>query len=152
MKQPLPLENTSYTRQIISKNSLCCRVIMQTQLLSYVALFVTPQTVVHQAPLSIGFSQLEYWSGLPFPSQGIFLTQRANPCLLHWQADSLSLSHLGIPRGIIIAYKNNWNISSFNQSERSWQISCLNPSWFMLNNFSVRKSKSIHLNLGNCFS
>ena len=27
-------------------------------------------TVVHQAPLSIGFSRQEYWSGLPFPSPG----------------------------------------------------------------------------------
>ena len=28
----------------------------------------TPQTVAHQAPLSMGFSRQEYWSGLPFPS------------------------------------------------------------------------------------
>ena len=28
---------------------------------------------------------------------GIFLTQGSNPCLLHWQADSLSLSHQGSP-------------------------------------------------------
>ena len=28
--------------------------------------FVTPWTVAHQAPLSMGFSQQEYWSGLPF--------------------------------------------------------------------------------------
>ena len=28
----------------------------------------TPWTVAHQAPLSIGFSRQEYWSGLPFPS------------------------------------------------------------------------------------
>ena len=27
---------------------------------------------------------------------GISLTQGLNPCLLHWQADSLPLSHLGI--------------------------------------------------------
>ena len=27
--------------------------------------------------------------------QGIFLTQRLNPCLLHWQAHSLPLSHMG---------------------------------------------------------
>ena len=27
--------------------------------------------------------------------QGIFLTRGSNPCLLHWQADSLPLSHLG---------------------------------------------------------
>ena len=29
--------------------------------------FGTPWTVAHQAPLSIGFSWQEYWSGLPFP-------------------------------------------------------------------------------------
>ena len=27
-----------------------------------------PWTVIHQAPLSIGFPRQEYWSGLPFPS------------------------------------------------------------------------------------
>ena len=31
-----------------------------------VQLFVTPWTVVRQAPLSIEFSRQEYWSGLPF--------------------------------------------------------------------------------------
>ena len=29
---------------------------------------VTPWTVAHQAPLSVGFPRQEYWSGLPFPS------------------------------------------------------------------------------------
>src|SRR5574339_184352 len=29
--------------------------------------FVTPGTVTHQAPLSMGFSRQEYWSGLPCP-------------------------------------------------------------------------------------
>ena len=33
--------------------------------------------------------------GSHFLLQGIFLTQGANPCLLHWQADSLPLRHLG---------------------------------------------------------
>ena len=32
--------------------------------------FVTPWTVAHQAPLSMGFSQQDYWSGLPFPPSG----------------------------------------------------------------------------------
>ena len=36
--------------------------------LSRVWLFVTPWTVAYQAPLSLGFSKQEYWSGLPFPS------------------------------------------------------------------------------------
>ena len=30
-------------------------------------LLVTPWTVAHQAPLSMGFSRQEYWSGLPLP-------------------------------------------------------------------------------------
>ena len=38
--------------------------------LSHVRLFVAPWTVVYQAPLSMGFSRQEYWSGLPFPSPG----------------------------------------------------------------------------------
>ena len=32
--------------------------------------FVTPWTVAHQAPPSMGFSRQEYWSGFPFPSPG----------------------------------------------------------------------------------
>ena len=31
---------------------------------------MTTGTVAHQAPLSVGFSRQEYWSGLPFPSPG----------------------------------------------------------------------------------
>ena len=37
---------------------------------SHVQLFVTPWSVVSQAPLSKGFSWQEYWSGLPCPSPG----------------------------------------------------------------------------------
>ena len=40
------------------------------KLLSPVQLFVTPWTVVYQAPLSMGYLKQEYWSGLPFPSPG----------------------------------------------------------------------------------
>ena len=32
--------------------------------------FATPWTVVHQVPLSMGFSGQEYWSGVPFPTPG----------------------------------------------------------------------------------
>ena len=35
---------------------------------SRVRLCATPQTAAHQAPLSLGFSRQEQWSGLPFPS------------------------------------------------------------------------------------
>ena len=38
--------------------------------LSHVQLFVIPQTVACQAPLSMSFSRQEYWSGLPCPPPG----------------------------------------------------------------------------------
>ena len=37
---------------------------------SHVQLFATPWTVACQAPLSVGFSRQEYWSGLPYPPPG----------------------------------------------------------------------------------
>ena len=37
-------------------------------MLSRVRLSATPGTVAHQAPLSMGLSRQEHWSGLPFPS------------------------------------------------------------------------------------
>ena len=43
---------------------------MKVKSLSHVRLFATPWTVAYQAPLSVGFSRQEYWSGLPFPSPG----------------------------------------------------------------------------------
>ena len=42
----------------------------ENQSLSHVRLFVTPWTVVNQAPLSRGFPRQGYWSGLPFSSPG----------------------------------------------------------------------------------
>ena len=35
---------------------------------SHVLLCATPEMAAHQAPLSLGFSRQEHWSGLPFPS------------------------------------------------------------------------------------
>ena len=37
---------------------------------SHVGLFTTLRTVAHQAPLSLGLSRQEYWSGLPCPPSG----------------------------------------------------------------------------------
>ena len=72
---------------------------------SHVWLFMTLWTVAHQAPMSMEFSSQEHWSGLLCPPDLPDL--QFNPCrgsqfdhllhLLHWQADSLPLSHLGSP-------------------------------------------------------
>ena len=65
-------------------------------------------TVARQAPLSMGFSRQEYWSGLPcpppgeLPDSGIEPTSPAAPAL---QAVSLPLSHQGSPLKSIFIYK-----------------------------------------------
>ena len=41
---------------------------VKVKLLSRVRFLVTPWTAAHQAPLSMGFSRQEYWSGVPLPS------------------------------------------------------------------------------------
>ena len=57
--------------------------------------FAIPWTVAHQAPLSMGFSIQEYWSGLPFPPLGDLADpgiETGSPAL---QADSLPSEPLG---------------------------------------------------------
>ena len=67
---------------------------MHAYMLSHVLFFVTPWTIACQAPLSMGFSKQEYWSGLPFsspgdlPNAGIKPESPVSPAL---QADALPL-------------------------------------------------------------
>ena len=51
--------------------------------LSRVHSFAMPWTVARQAPLSVGFSRQEYWSGQPFPSPGDHPDPGIEPGLLH---------------------------------------------------------------------
>ena len=48
-------------------------------------------TVAHQAPLPMGFSRQEYWSGLPFPSPGDLPNLGIKPRSPALQANSLPL-------------------------------------------------------------
>ena len=41
---------------------------LKVKSLSRVGLLASPWTAAHQAPLSMGFSRWEYWSGVPLPS------------------------------------------------------------------------------------
>ena len=51
---------------------------------------MTPWTVAHQAPPSMGFSRQEYWSELPFPSPGDLLDLGIEPRCPALQADALT--------------------------------------------------------------
>ena len=75
---------------------------------SHVQLFATLWTVAHQAPLSMGFSSQEYWSGLPFPSPGDLPDSGIRPTSLRspelaggflttsttWEAETLILFYI----------------------------------------------------------
>ena len=61
--------------------------------LSHARLFVTAQTVAHQAPLSVGLSGKNTGVGCHFLPQVVVPAQGPNPH--HWQAGSFPRSHLG---------------------------------------------------------
>ena len=69
---------------------VCVCVCVCVKSLSRVRVFETPWTVVRQAPLSMGFSRQEYWSGLPFPSPGDLPNPGIEPGSPALQADALS--------------------------------------------------------------
>ena len=52
-------------------------------------ILATSRTVACQAPLSMGFSRQEYWSGLPLPSPGDLPDPGVEPKSPALQADSL---------------------------------------------------------------
>ena len=64
-------------------------------IVSPVPFFVTPWTVAHQAPRSMGFFKQEYWSGLSFPPPRDLSNLGIKPPPATWQVDSLPLSHQG---------------------------------------------------------
>ena len=68
------------------------------KLLSRVRLSVTPKTVAHQAPLSMGFSRREYWSGLPCPPPGDLPDSGIKLASLVSPAGSLPLAPAGKPK------------------------------------------------------
>ena len=135
---------------------------MVVKSLSRIPLFVTPWTVACQAPLSMGFSRQEYWSGLPFPwwmdcalskIQGIFPTQESNPAL---QADflptgvtreapllreaSLSRQALSFKRTNSIVGSCIMAGKSHNRKPRKWQA-----GWFASKPLGILQSISMEL-------
>ena len=82
-------------------------VIVILLLLSHLQLFVTPWTVAHQAPLSMGFSRQEYRSGLPCPPPGDPPDPGIDPRLqhlLHWQVGSLPLEPRGSLSDVLLSF------------------------------------------------
>ena len=81
---------------------------------SHVQLIMILWTVAQKSLLSLGFSRLEYWSGLHVLLQGIFLTQGLNMsilCLLYWQIGSLPLAPPRKPHNWYTHYEKQYENS-----------------------------------------
>ena len=59
---------TNSPAQLSNNSEVCITCLPACQVAAAVSDSVTPWTVAHQAPQSVGFSKQGYWSGLPFPS------------------------------------------------------------------------------------
>ena len=93
---------------MLMTNHLCMCV------LGHVPLFMTLWTYCGQpASSSMGFPRQEHWSGLPFPSSGVFPTQGSNLRLLHLlQADSFTTEPPGPNDQLIALEVEIWEVAS----------------------------------------
>ena len=89
-----------------------------------------PWTAAHQAPLSMGYSRWEYWSGLPCPPPGDLLNTGIEPRSPALQADSLHLSYQGSPWILKwVVYPFSWGSSQ----PRNWtRVSCIAAGFFTI--------------------
>ena len=93
-------------------------IISQPMKHSRVQLFVTPRTVAHQAPLSVGFCSQEHWSGLPFPSPEDLPDPGFKPGSPALQTDSLLFELQGSPPtkyrlSLITTLLTQWPVASY---------------------------------------
>ena len=97
-EEPGGLQSTGSRRVWHNWSDLTCTHTLSR--FSHVRLYVTSWTVAHQAPLSMGFSRQEYWSGFPCPPPGDCPDpgiEPMSPVLPVPQVDFLPLSHWGSP-------------------------------------------------------
>ena len=83
------------------KNNSCMRVCMFSH---------SVMTDSLQPRVSVEFPGKNTGVGYRFLLEGIFSSQGSNPCLLHWQLDSLPLHHLGSPNLAYTAYVYFFNL------------------------------------------
>ena len=98
---------------------------VKVKLLSPVQILVTPRTAAYQAPLSMGFSRQEYWSGVPLPSPHVRLSAFIYQNIFY--RDTKLLEPLSIIIHLSFFHFLKWMHSSFGYSSLILQLS-VNPS------------------------
>ena len=110
--------------------------------------FATPWTIPHQAPLSMGFSWQEYWSGLPCPTPGNLPDpgiKTTTPVSLALKADFfffLLLSHQGSPRLFMFPHRptqRRWR-SCIQSAKTRPGAACGSDQQLLIAKFRLRES------------
>ena len=129
---------------------------MKVKSLSPVRLFGTSWTLACQAPLSLGFSRQEYWSGMAFPSPGDLPNPGIEPGSPSLQADALPLGHQGEYEGGTYFSHCPFSSSSFPcicRLCRKSACSYVGPSYTMCSVLWVKVSVSIPIpHCFNCYN
>ena len=108
---------------------------------------------------SMGFSRPEYWSGLPFPSPGIFWTKGSNPGLPQCRQMLLLSEPPGKPRLVSVQYAigGQWRNSSWKNEEmepkwkRCWVVHVIgdwSQVWCCKQQYCVRTWNARSMNQG----
>ena len=90
--------------------------------LSHVRLFATPWTVAYQAPVSMGFSRQEYWSGVPLPSLWAI---REGPKFFLYSSKSMKTSNGKTKNWVTEKLKSTFHIGlqcTFNYVRKLWLV------------------------------
>ena len=128
-------------REAGSRGRACTCAVCCAQLLSPVRLFATLWTAARQAPVSMGFSRREHWSGLPCPPPGDLPNPGIEPRSPALQVDSLlseptakpkntGMCSLSLLQGIFPTQESNWGLLHCKQIlyQLSHQGSSLTPA------------------------
>ena len=139
---------------------------VKVESLSRVRLLATPWTAAYQAPLPLGFSRQEYWSGLPLPSPDMYAAAAAAAALLQscpTLCDPIDRSPPGSPVPEILQARTlEWVSISFSNAWK-WKVKviCIESSYFpkgwikfylyVVKNHSIRVIFSKFINEKNIF-
>ena len=104
-------------RHYKNEHSVCVYVKGESVSCSQVSDSATPWTAAGQAPLSMGFSRQEYWSGSPFPSPGNLLNPGIKPGSAALLADSLPSEPPRMPWWEVEKSNQGTNRPSWNSEE-----------------------------------
>ena len=102
--------------------------------------FASPWTAALQAPLSMGFSRQEYWSGLPFPSPGGFPHPGIQPKSPALAGGFLTTKPPGKPIALSMVLSNwSWSTRELKSGLEAsgcpcgqWQLKCWLWFWYVL--------------------